>query len=177
MAQGTSAKHAEMTPVVLKSTLPHETQKQLQNSLQMTPRLPIEDEPSECMQEAADSVMTAGHTNGMAETAKPIITDIDRTAMLGKDLAMVACGVDKGDNPEHNKLQLQQTNLFCEKPVSTTETQQKTYLAYMECHSRGSGQDVQAVKLAAVEVLSSKLVLTRQKHSSQWTPRMSRTHS
>ena len=45
--QGTSAKCSETTTVVLKST-PHEMQTELQNSLQTTPRLPIEDEPSEC---------------------------------------------------------------------------------------------------------------------------------
>ena len=68
-----------------------------------------------CKQEAAESMVMAGRTNGMAGMAKPIIADVDRTAMLGKDLATVACGVDEGNETERNKLQLQQTNLFCEK--------------------------------------------------------------
>ena len=59
--------------------------------------------------------MMAGCTNGMAEMAKPIIMVINRTATLGKDLVMAACGVDKGNKTESNELWLQQTNLFCEK--------------------------------------------------------------
>ena len=83
-AQGTGAKCAEMTTVVLESML-HETQDQLQNSLQTTPRLPTEDEPSECRQEAVDSIVTATRTNGMVQSANlPEIADIDsEKAALG----------------------------------------------------------------------------------------------
>ena len=135
-AKGTSAKHAEMTPVVLKSKLPHKMQDQPQDSLQATPYV--------CEQEAVDSNVTAGRMNWMAEMAKPMeITDvdsekavlgrkpaeracrvdegdemnadIDRTATLGEDPATMACRVDKGDGMERRDLWLQQTNLLCEE--------------------------------------------------------------
>ena len=113
--KGISAKCSEMTPVVLEG-VPHEMRNEPQDSLRATPRrLPVEGKPSECKQEVADNVVTAGRTNGMAGTAKPIIADVDRTATLGKDLATAACGVDEGDEMERNELRLQQTNLFCEK--------------------------------------------------------------
>ena len=112
---GTSAECADGTLVLLKGAL-HETRNEPQNSLRATPqRLPIEGEPCECEQEVANGVVTAGHMNGTAGMAKPIIADVDRTATLGKDLATVACGVDEGDKTERNRLRLQQTNLFCEK--------------------------------------------------------------
>ncbi|KIM66677.1 hypothetical protein SCLCIDRAFT_21845 [Scleroderma citrinum Foug A] len=112
---GTSAECADGTLVLLEGA-PHKTRNEPQNSLRATPRrLPIEGEPCECEQEVANGVVTAGHMNGTAGTAKPIIADVDRTATLGKDLATVACGVDKGNETECNKLRLQQTNLFCEK--------------------------------------------------------------
>ena len=141
--QGTSAKHAEMTPVMLKSVLPHETQTELQNSLPLTPRPPIEGEPSGCKQEVADSVVMAGRTNGTVETAEPTIADIDRTALLGGELveraarvdeggemdadvdrtpmlggepAMRDCGVNEGDGTEReSKSRLQQTYFYCEE--------------------------------------------------------------
>ena len=113
-AQGTSTKCAKMTPVVLED-MPHETQNQPQDSLPLTLRLPIEGEPNACKQEAVESVVTAGCTNRMAEMAKPTVVDIDRTAMLGKDLATAACGVDEGNGTEHRDLWLQQTKFFCEE--------------------------------------------------------------
>ena len=104
-----------MTPVVLEG-VPHKMRNEPQDSLRATPRrLPVEGKPSECEQEVADNVMMAGCTNGIAGMAKPIITDINRTATLGKDLATVACGVDEGNEMECNELRLQQTNLFCKK--------------------------------------------------------------
>ncbi|KIM61358.1 hypothetical protein SCLCIDRAFT_25990 [Scleroderma citrinum Foug A] len=63
----------------------------------------------------------AGHTNQMAETAKPTVADIDRTATLGEDLATAACGVDEGDGTEHRDLQLQQTKFFCEETSQHNE--------------------------------------------------------
>ena len=104
---GTSAKCADGTLVLLESA-PHETRNLPQDSLPLTPRLPIEGEPCECEQEVANGVVTAGRTNGTAGTAKPIIADVDRTATLGKDLATAACGVDEGNRMEYeSKLQLQ----------------------------------------------------------------------
>ena len=113
--QDTSTKRAEMTPVMLKSALLHKTQTKPHSSLPLTPRLPIEGEPNGCKQEAADSVVTAGHTKGMVKMAKPTeITDVDRTALLGGKLAERACGVDEGDGMEHKDLQLPKAELYCE---------------------------------------------------------------
>ena len=108
LAQGTRAKCSEMTTVVLKST-PHKMQTKLQNSLQMTPRLPIEDEPSECTQEAADSDVMAGRTNKMD-------ADVDRMALLGGEPAERVHIVDEGDETEREpQMQLQQTGFYCEE--------------------------------------------------------------
>ena len=48
-------------------------------------------EPCECEQEVVNSVVTAGCTNGTAQSANPpeLDADVDRTAM-------VACGVNEG---------------------------------------------------------------------------------
>ena len=74
----------------------------------LTLRPPIEGKPNACKQEAAESVVTAGHMDWMAEMAKPTVVDVNRTAMLGKDLATAACGVDEGNRMEYeSKLQLQ----------------------------------------------------------------------
>jgi len=111
-AKGTSAKCTETTVVVLTGT-PHESQDRPQNSLQATPRrLPTEDEPCECEQEAAESVVTAGRTNGTAQSANPpTVVDVDRTALLGGDPAERDCGVDEGDGTERvPQSRLQQTN-------------------------------------------------------------------
>ena len=101
LVQGISTKCAETTSVVLEGT-PHEMQDQLQNSLPLTPRPPIEGKPSGCKQEAADSVVTAGCTNGMVGMTKPPQNDadVDRTALLGGKPAERACGVDEGDRME-----------------------------------------------------------------------------
>ena len=114
--QGTSAKCAEMTPVVLEGT-PHETQTEPQSSLPLTLRPPIDGEPCKCKQEVADNVVTAGRTNGTAKTANPPqIADVDRTATLGVDLATAACGVDEGDKMEREpQSRIQETNLLCEE--------------------------------------------------------------
>ena len=116
MVKGTSTNCAEMTLVILESA-PHKSQNQLQNSLPLTPRLPIEGEPSRCKQEAADSDVTAGHTNSMAEMAKPTkIADVDRTPMLGGEPATRDCGVDKGNRLEHEgKSHLQKTKFYCKE--------------------------------------------------------------
>ena len=101
LAQGISTKCAETTSVILEGT-PHKMQGQLQNSLPLTPRLPIEGEPSGCKQEVADSVVMAGCTNEMVGMTKPPQNDADvnRTALLGGKLAERACGVDEGDGME-----------------------------------------------------------------------------
>ena len=120
LAEGTSAKSAETTSVVLEG-MPHKMQDRLQNSLPLTPRLPIEGEPSGCKQEVAESIVMAGRTNQMAKMAKPTVVDVDRTAVLGEDLATVACGVDEGDGTERRDLQLQQTKFFCEETSQRNE--------------------------------------------------------
>ena len=104
-----------MTPVVLKSVLPHETQTKLQNSLPLTPRLPIEGEPSGCKQEAAESVVTAGRANGTVETAKPTeIADVDGMALLGREPAERARGIGEGDETERKaQSRLQELKLLC----------------------------------------------------------------
>ena len=116
-AQGTSAKHAEMTPVMLKSALPHETPNQPQNSLQATRRrLPIEDEPCTCEQEAVESVVTARCMKGMAQSANPPETDanVDGTTSLGGELAKRVSGVDEGDGMEREPQSwLQELKLLC----------------------------------------------------------------
>ena len=113
LAEGTSAKSTGTN--VLTGKL-HEMQNQLQNSLLLTPRLPTEGKPNECKQEAADSIMMAGHTNQMVEMAEPTVVDvdIDRTALLGRDLAERASGVDKDNRTEcEPQTRLQQMKLYC----------------------------------------------------------------
>ena len=115
LAQGTSAKCTETTSVILKSVL-QELQTEPQSSLPLTPRLPIDGEPSRCKQEAADSIVAAERTKQMVKLAEPTETDadIDRMALLGREPAEMACGVDEGDRTEHeSKSWLQQTKLLC----------------------------------------------------------------
>ena len=116
LVKGTSTKCSEMTPVILESA-PHKMQTELQNSLPLTPRLPTAGEPSRCKQEAADSDVTAGRTNGTAEMAKPTeIADVDpEKAALGGDLAERACGVDEGNGTECKDLQLPKAELYCKE--------------------------------------------------------------
>ena len=91
-------------------------QTELHSSLPLTLRLPIDGEPNECKQEAADSVVTATLTNRMVEMAEPQIADINRTAPLGGKPAERACGVNEGDGTEREpQTQLQQTNFYCEE--------------------------------------------------------------
>ena len=120
---GSSATCTETTDVVLKGK-PHETQ-HLQNSLQVTPqRLSHEDKPSECEQEVVESVVTAWRTipNGMGvEAAKPMVVNIDRTAVLGRDLAMTACRIDEGAKMEHKDLHLHKLDLRCNKDCQCSE--------------------------------------------------------
>ena len=140
--EGTSAECAEMTSVVLKST-PHGMQNQLHSSLPLTSRPPIEGKPNTCKQEAAESIVMAGCTNRMAEMVKPTVADINRTAMLGEDLATAACGVDEGDGMECETNGSSNKRMYSAKRhVSAMQMQMNTYLAHMDCHLRGSGQDV-----------------------------------
>ena len=111
-AKGNSANSVETTPVVLESA-PHEMQKPPQDSLQTTPRLPTEGEPSKCKQEATGSIVTVECTNAMVGMTEPLetITDIDEGTLLGIELVVEAYGVDEGDQERNDELQLQQTNL------------------------------------------------------------------
>ena len=97
LVKGISAESAEMTPVILKS-MPHKTQTKLQSSSPLTPRLPTDGEPSRCKWEAADSVVTAEHTNRMVQLANlPEIMDVDGKALLGGELAERVHRLDEGD--------------------------------------------------------------------------------
>ena len=116
LVEGTSAKRAETTPVMLKSALPHKMQNRPQNSLPLTPRLPIEGEPNECKQEVADSIMTAGRTNGMVGLAEPTkIMDINEKAALGGEPVERACVIDEGDGMERKDLRLPKAELYHEE--------------------------------------------------------------
>jgi len=116
-AKGNSAESAGTT--VLLESAPHERQDRPQNSLQATlQRLPFEDEPSECEQEAAESLVTAGRANGTVGMIEPheTVADIDGTALLGGEPAERVCGVDGGDKTERDgQSQLQQAELYCEE--------------------------------------------------------------
>jgi len=115
-AKGTSAESANGTLVLLTGEL-HETQNIPQNSLPLTPRLPIDGKPGECKQEAMDGVVTAGRTNGTAQSANPPETDadVDRTALLGGEPAERASGVDEGDEEREHESQIQQTIFYCKE--------------------------------------------------------------
>ena len=112
-AQGTSAECAEMTTVVLEST-PHEAQDWLHSSLPLTLRLPIDGKPIRCKQEAADSAMTAEHTNGMD-------ADVDGKAMLGRELAGMVHRVNEGGEECEPQVQLQQMKFYCEESCQCSE--------------------------------------------------------
>jgi len=133
-AKGTSAESAGTT-VQLESA-PHKTQNEPQNSLPLTPRLPIDGKPGECKQEAADGVVMAERTIGMVERAElkvadvdrtataacgvnegtEIIADVDRTALLGREPAERASGVGEGDETEReHESQPQQINFYCKE--------------------------------------------------------------
>ena len=115
LAKGTSTKCSETTPVVLKSVA-HKTQTKPQSSLLLTPGPPVDGEPCECKQEVADSIMTAGCTNRMVKLAEPAeIADVNRTPMLGRELATRDCGVDEGDGMEHKDLRLPKAELYCKE--------------------------------------------------------------
>ena len=156
-AQGTSAKCIETTAVVLKSTL-HEMQNQSQYSLLLTPRPPIEGEPSGYKQEVADSVMMAERTNGTVKLAKPNESDADVNgkATLGSEpvAATVACGVDEGAKTEcDGESQLQQTYFYCEKDCQCNGN---TYLLHTDCCLRGSGLYIQAARRATPEATQKR---------------------
>ncbi|KIM51939.1 hypothetical protein SCLCIDRAFT_33037 [Scleroderma citrinum Foug A] len=104
--QGTSAKCIKTTPVVLES-MPHESQDQLQDSLQVTPYA--------CEQEAVDSVVTAERTNSTAKMAKPNVVDVDGKAALGRDLAERVHIVDEGGEEHKSPLQLPKIEFYCEE--------------------------------------------------------------
>jgi len=132
-ATGTSAKSANGTFVLLTGE-PHKTQNVPQNSLPLTPRLPIDGKPGECKQEAANGVVTAGCTKGMVGMAKPreTVADIDRTALLGREPAERVYGVDEGDGKEREpQSRLQQTDFYCkesrQRNGNTNENVPKAY--------------------------------------------------
>jgi len=116
-AKGTSTESANGTTVLLTGE-PHETQNEPQDSLPLTPRLPTEGKPDECKQEAAESVVTAGRTNGTVGMTEPheTVADIDGKAAPGRELAERVHVVDEGTETERDsKSQLQQTNFYCEE--------------------------------------------------------------
>jgi len=137
--KGNSAKSARTT-VQLESA-PHETQNEPQNSLPLTPRLPIDGKPGECKQEAADGVVMAERTIGTVERAEPkvadidrtataacgvnegtkIIADVDRMALLGREPAERASGVGEGDETERDGQSRLQQIFYCEEEHQCNE--------------------------------------------------------
>jgi len=111
------------TLVLLESVL-HEMQNELQNSLPLTPRLPIDGEPNMCKQEVVDSVVTAERANGTVKMAEPTKTDadIDGKAALGRELAERVHRVDKGDEECDNELRPQQTTFYYEENHQRNES-------------------------------------------------------
>ena len=137
----TSAKCSETTIVTLESA-PHETQEP-HSSLPLTPRPPIEGEPSRCKQEAVDSVVTAGRMNGTVQLAEPMENadvnlekaalggepverasrvdkggetdaDVNGMALLGREPAERARGIGEGDEMERKAQSwLQELKLLC----------------------------------------------------------------
>ena len=113
--QGTSAKCAEMTPVVLEGTL-HELQTEPQSSLPLTPRPPIDGEPCVCKQEAVDSVVTAGCTNGtvqLAELTEIMDVDLEKAALDSRDLVERVHIVDEGGEERKSPLRLPKIEFYC----------------------------------------------------------------
>jgi len=141
-AKGTSAKSTGT--LVLFESAPHEMQNKLQNSLPLTPRLPIDGKPGKCKQEAANSIVMAECTKGTVGMAEPHKTDvdIDRTALLGREPAERATKQSTTASCSSNK------QIFtAKKAVSRTKMQMTIYLKHMDCRLRGSGQyAVQAVR-------------------------------
>jgi len=105
-----------------------------QNSLLLTPRLPIDGKPGECKQEAADGVVIAERTIGTIKRAEPMAADVDRTAMacgvndgtetvadinetalLGREPAEMVNRVDEGDEERDNESQPQQAEFYCKE--------------------------------------------------------------
>ena len=142
---GTSMECTDGTPVLFTGT-PHETQTEPQDSLPLTPRLPTDGKPNGCKQEVANSDVMAECMNGMVGMAEPTKiadvnsekaaldgepaerarrvdegdkadADVDRTALLGRELAERACGVNKSNRMEcEPQSQLgQQTILYCKE--------------------------------------------------------------
>ena len=130
--EGTSAECTEMTSVILESAL-HKTQNLLQNSLPLTPRPLIDGKPCKCKQEAAESVVMAGHANGTVETAEPTeITDINGMALLGREPAERARGIGEGDETEcEAQSRLQESKLLCgEKDQHSRNATENIPIAY-----------------------------------------------
>ena len=86
-------------------------------------------EPCECEQEAANSVVTAGCMNGTVERAEPMVADadVDRMALLGREPAERASGVDEGNGMEHEpQTRLPKTELYCKETGQCNENANKT---------------------------------------------------
>jgi len=117
LTRGTSAESANGTTVLLTGE-PHETQNEPQDSLPLTLRLPTEGKPDECKQEVAESVVTAGRTNGTVGMTEPHETDadVDGTAALGGEPAERVQGVGEGDETERDgQSRLQQIEFYCKE--------------------------------------------------------------
>jgi len=77
----------------------------------------MDGKPCECKQEVVESIVTAECMKGTVRKANPpeVITDVNRTALLGGEPAERASGVDKGDEECDSELQPQQTEFYCEE--------------------------------------------------------------
>jgi len=121
--KGTSAECTNGTLVLLTGE-PHKTQNVPQNSLPLTPRLPIDGKPDECKQEAAESIVMAGRTNGTVGMTEPheTVADIDGKAAPGRELAERVHVVDEGTEMERDsKSRLQQTEFYCKEDCQRDE--------------------------------------------------------
>ena len=77
-------------------------------------------EPCECEQEAVNSVVMAGCTNGTVERAEPTVADadVDGMALLGREPAERARGISEGDETEREaQSRLQESKLLCGEKV------------------------------------------------------------
>ena len=143
-----STKHTDGTSVLCAATL-HETPNQLQNSLQATrQRLPIEDEPCTCEQEAVESMVMAGCMNRMVNMPNPLKQSWTSTGhpcwvenqrrgtvelMRATGWSAEICGSNKH-------------NFTAKKSFSAMKMQIRMYLLQTDCRSRGSGQHIQAAR-------------------------------
>jgi len=178
LAMGNSAESANGM-LILPVAMLHETQKWLQDSLQMTPRLPTEGKPVKCKQEVAESIVMVGRTNGMVETAEPV-AEVDRMALLGREPAERACRVDEATNAPETIRTRRKRGKLPDSPIETTRWHSDNSNAIGNCMNRlnvyvnvtTSGDGIDSTRVNAVQLATesqhtrSSRVSRRQCHPS-----------